>query len=617
MQSIFLTLLFVPIIWQTISLVKYSPIVNDRAWWKWGIIYSLGVLQTLFLELLVVAFLYALSSLFYFSVLLTVVSYLLLDFVNIQLLQERSMVFLPNDLKMAAGFRELMGMVKKSKLVGMAILVLAGIFGAVLLEVGLGSPALIWWLRLSVIFVVGIIFLQFFRLNHPTTLAYKVFRWHWKDHPYHFNQVFGAQVNGFLLQFLVNIDLSIMTEPQNYTADTMRKIEDRYRNLARNLNQERRQKPSDETVVFVLSESLSDPLTLNDVELTTDVLKNIHALESESVTFQMASGYVGGGTANIEYEAYTGFSNALFEPAMATPYAQVVPNQANPKSIADHFQDAVGVHTFTGNLYQRDLVYEAFGFSKFYTTNSRTNPVKHLDTYEYGKYISDEAFFAELADKIEVSAGGGFISGISMQNHMPFTSAAEKGILLSSGPYHVENKAYDAYLTGIQQTDEAIGRFLAGLKKQPRPITVLLYGDHLPNLFSADDATGKYPMLRVTPGFIWQNDAATQIDGPLKSAGESLVGSNTLGPYLYQVKNWQVTPFFAFLQQIINELPVLVNELVPGEKLGFLTATGRAIIEKELSQSQRALLSEYRLIQYDQTAGNGYLSDNFFNQHAE
>lgn len=601
-----------PIIVQMLILIACSPKVENRPIWKWGVIYSLGFVQSLVIEVMVVGLLFSITGMEYVSLLLMSILFLLVDFVNLQTLRERTMIVVPTDLKMVKGFKELLGMVNLRSVIALGVGTTLLLLGAVFMQL-VGPSITVSGITRVIVGAVSIAFFaQFARINHPKSLAYKIFRFHWKDHPYHFNQVFGAQFNGFFLQFLVNIDLVVMTKPNNYSKAEMDRIYRKYQTIAEQLNQNRHEKDSEERLIVVLSESLSDPFDLEGVKTSEDVLANMHGLNA--FHFHMASGYVGGGTANIEYEVYTGFSNALFSPAMATPYAHVIPSMKLVNSFVDDFKNKIGVHTFTGNLYQRDLVYEKLGFQKFYTTNSKLHPIKHRDKYEFGKYISDAAFFKELESVLADSEGNTVISGISMQNHMPFIEEAGNGLLLSSGKYDVYDKSYDSYLTGIKITDGNIAEFMNHLNQVSYPVTVLLYGDHTPNIFSSLDAEQHLPELRITPGIIWQNNMATglQIEEMNELFEDRPISSNLLIPLLYEAKKWKLTPYYGLLTKILHELPAVVNEMSATSKFGLMESVNKLVNESELTSAQLDILTDYRLVQYDQVAGEQLLQRDFF-----
>lgn len=67
-----------------------------------------------------------------------------------------------------------------------------------------------------------------------------------------------------------------------------------------------------------MSESFSDPSRLNGVEVSGEPLADYYEVADQTYSGNMLSQNYGGGTANIEFEALTGFSMALFNAQLTT-----------------------------------------------------------------------------------------------------------------------------------------------------------------------------------------------------------------------------------------------------------------------------------------------------------
>ena len=77
-------------------------------------------------------------------------------------------------------------------------------------------------------------------------------------------------------------------------------------------------------------------------------------------------------------------------------------------------------------------------------------------------------------------------------------------------------------------------------------------------------------------------------------AGTNYTSPNYFMEMASEHMNAKVSPYLAFLSTVRTKLPVVKR--------------------KDLSKQQKTLLKEYRLIQYDMTAGKGYLANtDFFN----
>ena len=82
----------------------------------------------------------------------------------------------------------------------------------------------------------------------------------------------------------------------------------------------------------------------------------------------MRSPLIGGGTANIEFEALTGQSTSQFNPQMTTPYQMLVPKERTYPSAVGYFEAkgdrTVAIHPFRPQMYRRDEVYPILGFDR-------------------------------------------------------------------------------------------------------------------------------------------------------------------------------------------------------------------------------------------------------------
>ena len=89
-------------------------------------------------------------------------------------------------------------------------------------------------------------------------------------------------------------------------------------------------------------------------------MPNIPALEGTTTSGLMLSPGIGGGTANIEHQALTGLSLALFDNSMQSPYQELVPHQKTPYTFNQIWNDAYGkngsvaFHPYFKNMYLRD-----------------------------------------------------------------------------------------------------------------------------------------------------------------------------------------------------------------------------------------------------------------------
>lgn len=112
-------------------------------------------------------------------------------------------------------------------------------------------------------------------------------------------------------------------------------------------------------MIMILSESFSDPTRVPGITLSEDPMPNIRALKNTTTSGLMLSPGYGGGTANIEYQALTGWDLALFDNSMQVPYQQLVPHQKVTETFNQLWNDRYGAsgsiafHPYYKNMYLR------------------------------------------------------------------------------------------------------------------------------------------------------------------------------------------------------------------------------------------------------------------------
>src|SRR5699024_11863437 len=92
-----------------------------------------------------------------------------------------------------------------------------------------------------------------------------------------------AMVNGPIMTFVSNISSVIMREPDDYSAKEMTRIQKKYTNYASELNKARQDNLKGQTVISILSESLTNPNEVPKLKYEgPDVYKNINQIKQRS-----------------------------------------------------------------------------------------------------------------------------------------------------------------------------------------------------------------------------------------------------------------------------------------------------------------------------------------------
>lgn len=435
------------------------------------------------------------------------------------------------------------------------------------------------------------------------------------DQPMFYNQLSGARINGPLLQFMNNIDVTVMAKPAGYSRQTMTKIVRKYHLDAQQINRQRTNSFSKQTVIFNLSESFANPQRVPGVQLKNNPVPYITKLSKQNTGGLMISSGYGGGTANMEYMALTGFALTNFSPTLPTPYTQLVNNLKNNPSIAQQFKSAIAIHPYNGAFYNRTEVYRKFGIDRFLYLGSKY-PIRHQKKIDRSPYLSDQTFYQNVLDQLMNYHGGRFINLVTMQNHFPYNQhyyneiSKYQATKVSAG---TDKASVNDFATGIHHTDEAMKQFITAIDKIEKPITVVFYGDHLPGIYG-NEMTRDGLKLHETDYFIYSNRYAREHGARNFKQKTAYVEPNDFIAMAAKQTNSKVNWYQALLTRVYEQLPVLTEDVQASGNVNaynsnsrFITQKGKILKENQLTKKQKELLHDYRLVQYDVTAGKHYV----------
>ena len=447
------------------------------------------------------------------------------------------------------------------------------------------------------------------------------------DTPSMWDSVYDAQRNGPLVAFTRQLTPKIMDKPSNYSEETMKKVAARYQKEAETINASRTNNLTDSTVVYVLSESFSDPSRVPGLKTNKDSMPNIRKIKAGTTSGLMLSSGYGGGTANLEYMGLSGLSMANFESSLSSPYQQLVPSQHWTPTINQLWGapvNSLGYHPYESSMYSRATNYKKFGFSHFYTLTG-PDVIKYQDKIDESPYVSDKSSYDSALEGIRSGKTNKFIQIITMQNHMPYpewyenndyTAESTTGTPLGDD----EQQSIETYQKGVEITDQATQEFLNELDALDKPVTVVFYGDHLPGIYSsASEDDNNSLALHLTDYFIWSNKASSSQGNKASDAAYS--SPNFFVAQAADHMNAKVSPYLAFLTEMHSKIaamePPVVNKIqgwdrIPEGQNIYLDQNGNPMSTDDFDKETKQLLADYKLIQYDITAGKNYLKDTDF-----
>ncbi|SDA65471.1 LTA synthase family protein [Mesorhizobium qingshengii] len=404
--------------------------------------------------------------------------------------------------------------------------------------------------------------------------------------------------NGFALAFALNVPMAHVSAPAGYSDKAIAAIG--RSDVTASVPDE---KPD---IIVVMSESFWDPTKLPGVTITPDPIPNVRALRSGS----MFSPEFGGMTANIEFEALTGFSNA-FLPAGSIPYQQYV--RAPTPSLATFLKSegyrARAIHPGTNWFWNRGTVYADFGFNDFKSEETLPPMEKR------GPLASDAAMTDEIISEADASDDPVFFFAVSLQNHGPYEPNRY------SNPTHTVQAPISqwarasllSYAEGSADADRGLERLIEWAKKRERPTVIAFFGDHLPPLGPVYVETGflkdnvaprKEPTPEAalehhqTPLIIWSNRS-----GPVENLGAV---SPAFLPYHILTAAGITHPYYTgFLGEVRERYRVVDRNLL-------LTPTGEATPDWSRQKEIDPTINDFRLIQYDMMFGKRGAAPDFF-----
>ena len=419
------------------------------------------------------------------------------------------------------------------------------------------------------------------------------------------NQLEIYDDNTFVMGFAQNLPGPKMKTPRTYSKKEVETVMDKYAKIAAKENAKRaRDDFEDISVIFILSESLSDPDRVQGVKLNHQPLKYIQDPSDKLRTGQMMSPVYGGGTANAEFEVLTGMSIQNLLPNMSSPYLNFMSDFEAFPSFVDFYKQsenkkAVAMHAYHSTMFKRKSVFQTFGFDQQYYKNS----FHYQDKLGNSDYISDESAYNEALSLLRNDKENDyFIHLITMQNHSKYTDKYEAHDFQVSGA--MSDSAKDAisyYAQGIQYTDEATKSFIHALRNLDRKVMVVLYGDHLPALYYEVKEYNDLYTLSMTDYFVLANFDINQSHQEVHVSPSSFVNQ------ILDLADVKMSPYHALLKSYREAIPYSKWHLFYGKD-------GRSREFDALNSEEKALFEDYYLIQFDMLEGQQYAKDYFYTQ---
>ncbi len=383
--------------------------------------------------------------------------------------------------------------------------------------------------------------------------------------------------NGYLVATCVDMKNSRIVEPEGYSVERVEQLLTDARDGAPEADAELPH------VILIMNESLSDLRVLGNLELSQDNLPFIGSLQENTIKGYTHVSTFGGGTANSEFEAFTGCSMAFF-PVNFYPYQQAIrgPVDSMVSQMKANGYTAVSIHPERAKNWNRENIYQYYGFDRMLWKEDFEG------AEEIHSGVSDAETYRRIIELYEERGQGEklFVFDLTMQNHGGYEE--------DEAPYAVtalnlNEPQVDEYLSLVKISDEAFAELTDYFARQEEKVIICMFGDHQPwvsDLIVGESSGGGEVTEQILDKFktvfvIWANY-------DIEEAQDCELSTNYLGAFLMRTAGIPMSPFFEFLEAQREDYPIVTtNGYVDSE--GNYSSWGPDGTE----------LLEYRMLQYN------------------
>jgi hypothetical protein len=405
-----------------------------------------------------------------------------------------------------------------------------------------------------------------------------------------------ARANGLLLSFVSEMPAAMVARPVSYSPEAVARAIDRHRSWTSGSPVQR--SSGQVNLILYLVESFMDPDDLG-LRYTGDPIPNVRALGKTHIHGHGIVPERFGGSVNTEFELLTGMTMS-FLPHGSLPFRQYIrhPIPSLPRALGDLGYATTAIQADAKYYYNREQVYALLGFHRVVWLNDMPGVERGVRP----GWPSDRAVVEAV---IQASRGPHpfFVFAFPSSTHSPYNSGAYRNSNLEV----LEAASRDSmgevkeYINALRDADRAIGILIDYFRGQPDSTIIAILGDHLAPLsgsalrplfaqLAGQSEAEQARRTRRVPLIVWANFRLPH--------EESELSLNALPAYL--LEKMQVPPpaFLGLSDEVRRRIPV-VGSYMRG-------AGGQVWDWGLLPPEERALLEDYRLLQYDLLLGSQY-----------
>lgn len=457
------------------------------------------------------------------------------------------------------------------------------------------------WIRIVIFAVLTAGFLSCF--------AVSVYKWGEVNRPQDWNDN-GSRINGFMLNFSLSVRTMFVSAPENYSTQA---LDDMVNQTGIDLSDTGSADDDSSNIIVIMNESFMDPRTyLYALGCYDDPTPYFNSLSDNTIHGYAASSVYGGNTPNSEFEFLTGITTG-YMPNGAIPYIQYMKGQQY--SLAWALKKlgyyTIAMHPYDSSGWNRTKVYPYLGFDK----------MMFIDDFDYDQsdlqragYMTDSQAYKNLITQLQQVPDGKkvFAFLVTIQNHGGYSKDLTNFETTNyvTQTYTGSDLSVNVYLSCLQESDNALRELLEYLSTQDEKYTVLMFGDHQPQLmkvFHNSFALGTNTSWTI-PYIIWTNfDMNKDLQQQYEDDTVGITSINYLSLDVLKAAGVKLPAYYQLLSQIRKEVPCI-------NSAGFYsTISGKFVnFEDATAADAPKILELYRFLQYDLVFDNN--NSNFENQ---
>ena len=443
----------------------------------------------------------------------------------------------------------------------------------------------------------------------------------------------NKQFYGMTLALWRDAVVQSVPEPENYSEESMREVLARIDELllAEEVSAPAIKEGVQPNVIMILSEAYFDLTRLPGLTFSSGPAENFHRLQSEGISGDFFTHYLGYGTGYLEMAMQYGISNRDFGAGTNICFMEDEVYEYFDSLTEQYLNSgtyrAEMLHAYNDSLYNRTVTYPMLGYSSLlFSADVQQLPIEWDGNVYGGYYLSDAFFFEGILNRMEgINAGGdrAFLYAITMENHQPFDAdkfGYECQIDVEGDLSEEDMAIVRVMLEGMTRADQALGQLTDALQASDEPTVVVFFGDHRPNLFMTDGET-VYTKLGLSPSsdttewtadeigdlystdyLIWANDAARAEGFTAKELPSSITA---VGGDLLSFTGTEPSRYWG-LSRLIANVALTDQDLffVDGEGTPYFTSSDAALTAEaqELFELRNAVI-------YDAFYGQQYITE--------